>query len=170
MNGNQIDPVLDFSHGWCGLRLRSGDLDFYMRASSLSNAFGDLVDAVTNILGGSRSQSVIWGGEGRGWFIDISLDHAGGLGLAVHEMADDRWLRPAAEWRPVRGALAFDAYGDVGHFVVAFTHQVRTARVRHTDSTGYMPHWGWWFPQAKFDLLQDLAEPLGYKPRGDEAL
>jgi hypothetical protein len=160
-----IEPVLEFSFGWCALELTAGDKRIRVRASTLSNAFNDLLDAVVCLLRGSRSQSVIWGGEGSGWFIDASLDHAGGLGLVVHEMADDRWLRPGDAWRPIRGPVVFDAYGDFAQFAVSIAHQVRAVRARYTDPTGYMPHWGWSFPQSKFDLLQDLTSPLGYKPR-----
>jgi hypothetical protein len=51
--------------------------------------------------------SIIWGGEGQGCFIDLSIDVADNIGFVVHNMNNPRWLSPADSW-------CFDPDGVVG--------------------------------------------------------
>src|SRR5207244_3462547 len=90
----RIDMEFTFRHGWCTLRLISDQQDISIKATTMRDAFTDLLIAVNRLAVGSVCQSVVWGGEGRGAFIDMTLAHDFELGLVIHEMADPNWLRP----------------------------------------------------------------------------
>lgn len=159
-----ISLSLRFRYGWCELSIDDGERTERIAATTLHDAFADLVAAVVALARGSRCQAVMWGGEGRGWFLDLSVDAAGGIGLAVHAMRDSEWHRSAQQWRPVRGELLFEAYGDLADFAVRLAREIRRVEVTEVDATGFMTHWGWKFPRAAFEELERLTGPLGYKP------
>ncbi|GDY32410.1 hypothetical protein [Gandjariella thermophila] len=155
---------LTFLNGWCDLYLEYGDEQLTIRATTLSNAFNDLVDASIDLAQGRQCVSVMWGGEGNGAFVDLALDATEYLGVVVHEMADSNWFSPALRWAPARGHALFTAYVSFSEFARKLGRELRKIRVQHTDITGYMPHWGWSYPQARYELFESLMARRGFKP------
>jgi hypothetical protein len=161
---------LTFLNGWCDLSLEFGDEQLTIRATTLSNAFGDLVDAAIDLAQARQCVSVMWGGEGNGAFVDLALDATEYLGVVVHEMADANWFSPALRWAPARGQALFTAYVSFSEFARKLGRELRKIRVQHTDITGYMPHWGWSYPQARYEQFENLMARRGFKPVSTQAI
>lgn len=124
-----------------------------MKATTLRDAFTDLLVAVNRLAVDSVCQSVIWGGEGRGVFIDMTLAHDFEVGLVIHEMTDPNWLRPGVQWVPERGERLFAVNCDVAQLLRALTAEVGRVRDEYVDSEGHIEQWGWDFPGAQYDEL-----------------
>jgi hypothetical protein len=166
----EFDMSLSFLNGWCDLAVGFGDEQITIRASTLSNAFNDLLDAVVDLAQGRQCVSVMWGGEGNGAFVDLALDATEHLGMVIHEMADSNWFSPALRWAPARGPVLFTAYVAFSDFARKIGRELRKIRVQHTDITGYMPHWGWTYPQAKFEHFENLMARRGFKPKSTQEI
>ncbi|WP_459215508.1 hypothetical protein [Pseudonocardia sichuanensis] len=145
--------ALEFRYGWCTLRLASGPHEVSIKATTMHDAFADLLDAVNGMAGGRVCQSVLWGGEGRGVFLDLTLAHRVEVGLVVHEMADPNWLRPGVHWVPERGAVAFATNCAFPQLMDVLATEVGRARRRYADRADHMEHWGWDFPVAQYEAL-----------------
>lgn len=150
-----LEPSFRFRHGWCTLHLAISGQDFAVKATTMRDAFSDLAGAMVNLTRGAVCESVIWGGEGEGAFIDLSVTHTLEGGIAVHEMTDPNWLRPGLHWTPTRGSVKFSANFFLPRFVTSFVAALEQVRLDWADERGHIAHWGWDFPYA---LHAELAE------------
>jgi hypothetical protein len=119
----------------------------------MRDAFTDFLVAVNNLAAGSVSESVIWGGEGRGLFIDMTLAHDFEVGLVIHEMADPNWLRPGAQWLPERARRLFGTNCAFPQLLQTLSDEVARVRDEYVDSENHMEQWGWDFPIAQHEDL-----------------
>jgi hypothetical protein len=148
-----VELGLEFRYGWCTLRLRSGEQEVRLRATTLRDAFTDLLTAVDHLTAGSVCQSVIWGGEGQGAFIDMPLAHESEAGLVIHEMVDSNWLRPGVGRLPERGHRLFGANCDFSQLLAALSVEATRVRDEYADRANHMEHWGWDFPTTEYENL-----------------
>lgn len=162
--GDSLNIDFSFRHGWCSLALSFGDAVVEVRASTLYDSFSRLVRGVDELLSGNECVSVIWGGEGRGWFVDLSIDVSDNIGLVLHVMENPRWLSPADSWTPVRGEAIFQAYVPASHFCRRYGDALQRARSEYADAVGYMEHWGWSFPVIEYLEFERVASRKGYRP------
>lgn len=164
----ESDPLLtlSFRHGWCTLTI--ADLDgnvASLKATTLRDAFADLLRGVLALLDGNPCQSVLWMGEGRGWFIDLYADSDDALGVAVHSMRDPDTLLLGRPWTPVRDAVEFETVTSLRRFAVALAHLTRQVELVDADSTGFIAHWGFKIPLMESAELERRTTPWGYRPR-----
>lgn len=161
-------PVsISFEYGWCTLSL-GGDPGATLRATWFRDAFSDLLRAMNALLDGSRCQSVIWMGEGRGWFLDLFAGVPDGLGVAVHTMRDPDDLLLGRRWSPARGEVVFETFSALSGVTVALADVVRQVELAEVDATDVITSWGWRFPRAEVAELERRAALWGYRPRSRE--
>jgi hypothetical protein len=165
------DPLLTlgFRHGWCTLTV--SDLDgnvVTLKATTLRDAFADLLHAVLALLDGSPCQSVPWMGEGRGWFIDMYAAADDALGVAVHGMRDPDALLLGRPWVPVRAGVELETVTSLRSFAIALAHLTRQVELDDADATGLIPHWGFKIPRIAFAELERRTTPWGYRPRSSD--
>jgi hypothetical protein len=108
---------------------------------------------------------VIWGGEGSGRFIDLTLNREGELAVVVHLMRDARYLEPGRSWLPERGEVEGHFLFDIKAFCRDLAGELRRVQALYSDQTGYMPHWGWRFPHDLYDKVERRAIAFGYVPQ-----
>jgi hypothetical protein len=160
--GLNID--FSFRHGWCNLIASTGEATVEVQASTLYDSFSRLTWGINQLLSGNECVSIIWGGEGRGCFIDLSIDVADNIGFVVHNMKNPRWLSPADSWMPIRGEAMFQAYSAANHFCRSYGSALRRVRIEYADATDYMEHWGWSFPVDEYLRFERHASRKGYRP------
>ncbi len=84
-------------------------------------------------------------------------------GVVVSSYQDAGWLGTEKTWLPRRGDMIAGLAVPTAELVRVFTREFREARRRDTDSSGYMPQWGWQFPITALDRLESSAEKHGYR-------
>jgi hypothetical protein len=159
-----LDIGFSFEHGWCDLAVSAVGASVEVRASTLYDSFGRLLRGVNELLTGTECVSIIWGGEGRGCFLDLSIDVADNIGFVVHAMGNPRWLSPADSWVPIRGEAMFQAYSSAGRFCRSHGGALRRVRAEYADVADYMEHWGWSFPVDDYLKFERHASRKGYRP------
>ncbi|MEV0848295.1 hypothetical protein AB0J21_20865 [Streptomyces sp. NPDC049954] len=161
-----FDVGIEFSYGWCTLRLTDGVESVEIRNHWLNDGFPELVDSVNLLLEGRRSVSCRWQREvAGGHFVDLVSDPHGGLSVVVHAFHQDEPGDAAQVWSAERGSVVFRAHVPFNEFVLRFAAALRVVRTLSTDPAGMIGHWGYPFPQTAFELLERRAVRLGYKPR-----
>ncbi len=155
---------LSFERGWADLEVVTGHGTFNARATNITDAFVELVDACAQLSNGRFCVSSFWGGEPGGVFFDFFLDGNGRLALAVHEALNPDWLGGPVAWIPARATLRFTAAMDFGVFVREVARELHRIRRNDVDGSGYMPQWGWSFPEKEYRLIEHCAVRNGYRP------
>lgn len=150
----------EFRYGWCTLTISVPGVEISIKATGMLDFFADLVLCFENLLAGVRSQSCIWGGEGRGWFIDMTSNWNGEFALVVHEMADGDYLRPGTKWLPIRGRVISSLLADLDGLGIALVSALEEVKLHYSDEQGHMPDWGWEFPRLPYVRLRERLEPL----------
>ncbi len=159
-----IEIHVKFERGWADLEIVTGRGDFTARATNIIDAFGELVAACAQLSDGRFCVSSFWGREPGGVFLDLFRDGNDRLALAVHEAGNPDWLGGPVAWVPARAALVFTATIDVGVFACAFAQELHRIRRRDVDSSGYMPQWGWSFPESDYRIIERFGVRHGYRP------
>lgn len=155
-----------FTAGWCDLTVRSGQLHVRLRATNLADFFGDLVRAVVQLADGRRAATCMWGDEPGGSFVDLARGAPDSLcGLVVHSFADYDWINnERRQWIPARGRNTFATLQPFDIAMREFIFLFRRVEVLNTDRTGFIPEWGWRFPQEDLAHLESVGLNFGYRP------
>lgn len=167
---DQLFLSFRFRYGWCTLTARKCSSTIEIKATTIRDAFSDLLQAVTSLICDLECVSTIWGGEGDGYFLDMTRDGSDNIGLSIHAMKHPIWLSPRDHWTPTRGEEVFNCYLSLAELVRVFGREARRAKLVYADGTGYMEHWGWSFPVTQFSTFEKRAARFGYKPVAESDL
>ncbi|MCP3803930.1 hypothetical protein NLX83_32145 [Allokutzneria sp. A3M-2-11 16] len=140
--------AIEFHGGRCSLVLD----DHALTPVTEPYVFTDLVVAVADLAEGRRSVSVRWSGSA---FLDMSLDHIGHVGIAVHGCVDES---------PRRGDPEFATRVPFGDAIMTFAKALWRTRVRYADDFGFIEEWGWLVPKHHLDAIMTRAGLLGFHP------
>lgn len=163
--GDASDTIrIYFENGWSRLLVSDGRTSDTFVATNLVDFFGDLVSAVLDLAAGRRSVSCLWGGEPGGVFIDLARSGPTKFSLVVHQIADPDWISGATEWTPRRGEVICEQSLNSSELIRGFTREFRRVLQDYVDPTGFMPQWGWVFPQRQFGALEEMSMRLGHRP------
>ncbi|MGW1681800.1 hypothetical protein [Saccharopolyspora sp. NPDC002376] len=170
----KFDIALTIKNGWCELSVETDEQAHSFKATFMRNALNNLVDATLALAEGADVACVLWGGEGNApganVFLDMSLDHYGNMGVAVHEAEHWTWLQPATKWTPRRGKCLLEAYVPFSGFLVGLTRELQRIRANDTDASAFITQWRHSFPAVKFEALERIGGRHGYIPRSKEEL
>ena len=109
-----------------------------------------------------------WAREiGGGHFLDLVLDPDGGVGVALHDLADSSTSTDAADiWSAERGACVFRTRTTLKDLVTQLVANLHRIRLRDVDpTTGMTDQWPRTFPTAIHERLEQQAVTrYGYRP------
>jgi hypothetical protein len=139
-------------HGWCSATLTSGDLSFSVGASYLSDALGDLIDAINALLAGCETSHCTWEGEPGEWrWLFGRRDDE--IGIRVLEFPDT-FSRAADE----QGKNVFEMTCDIWHFAYQVRDQLANVLTTFGEE-GYRQRWhAHPFPASAYNRLQALLD------------
>lgn len=166
------DVGIEVDHGWCELRLTASGESVTVRAHTLIDSLGSLFASLVQLARETDSVSVRWAGEiAGGSFIDLVRDPQHHVNIAVHEFKHGVTAETYTTiYSAARGECQFSARVPLGDFIGSFANAGRKLRVTQTDSFGYMEQWGWVFPVAAHDALEQEAARHGHKPIPTQSL
>ncbi|WP_134046179.1 hypothetical protein [Amycolatopsis arida] len=164
----KFDLSVDFSRGWCTLRLSEDETSIEISSHTLQDSFSELVHIVAELSKGWQCVSCRWAREiSGGYYIDLCLDPAGYVNIAIHEAAASNESNTYQEaWSPMRRRAVFTARVALGSFLTLFSNSLRKIRTSWTDTAGYIPEWGWNYPTSDAEEIERQAKRYGYKPAG----
>ncbi|GAA1030979.1 MULTISPECIES: hypothetical protein [Amycolatopsis] len=153
------DVTFEFRSAWCRLTMGSGPQRQTFHATGLNDAFGDLAQAVANLARPRpvvELQSVLWGDEPGGVFLDFASPVADHLALVVHAVAIRTWIT-APDWTPERGEVLLRQVAPRHELASAFLRGFETVSAA-TKPGGIIPGWPHPFPDT---AVTELRRALG---------
>lgn len=159
-----VDPVnlsLTVASGYAVLTL---DEEYRYSAYTTSNALRSLAATVATVAEAPETAACRWTDESGGHYIDLVHTPAHTLSFVLHEFPEPRNNTYAEYFSARRGDVAAARHYDLRKFLTTLVLEHWKLRVFESDQFGFIPSWGWVFPQREFDNLCRIAESnYGFK-------